>query len=357
MSKTAMALAMLLILPLSVGLAGCGGAGETAATPTAAPAPAPTAQPVTLKLATSSKPNGVAAEAYHYFAEMLEEYTDGQVAVDVYPGSQLLRATEQWEAVVTGAIDIYADATYWFYQYVPDVMVSYIDGLWEGYDHAYAALEDSELPRVLAERIEEAGPVKVLGFLPAGMVMGIINSVRETKYLKDLEGLRVNSAPDAPPAPIEDYSGMVGVPIALESAGAAFLQGVLDAAHYPADVIANLGMYERGNHVLYRTTMFPMLALVMNRDAWQRLTPDAQDIILNRVMPEVYEFDKMRYREVEDEAMKRIAENVETVNWCTQEDLDTYIEFASAHPVIKVQMLMVDPRIPEIIEAIRPSAQ
>jgi len=74
-------------------------------------------------------------------------------------------------------------------------------------------------------------------------------------------------------------------------------------------------------------------------------------------MPEVYEFDKMRYREVEDEAMKRIAENVETVNWCTQEDLDTYIEFASAHPVIKVQMLMVDPRIPEIIEAIRPSAR
>jgi len=222
---------------------------------------------------TSSPDNGLASEAYYHFADLVEEYTGGQVKVDVYPGSQLFPATEQWEAVSTGAVDIYADATYWFSSYVPDAMVSYIDGMWEGYEHAYAVLEDSVVPRMLADRIEAAGPVKVLGFLPGSAVMAVMNNVRETEQFEDLDGLKINSAPGTPPQPIYDYSGMVALPIALEEASTAFIQGVIDAVMYPPDTIARFRMYETGKHILYRTTMGKASPLTCKRSSSTRLCP------------------------------------------------------------------------------------
>jgi TRAP-type C4-dicarboxylate transport system substrate-binding protein len=348
MNKRALLLAGLLALALIAGVAGCG--GEEAA-------PTLTPRPITLKLVTSSPDNGLAADSYHYFADLVEEYTGGRVEVDVYSGSQLFPAADQVEAVVTGAIDIYADATYWLTTHVPDLMVSYIDGLWEGYEHAYAVLEDSEVPRIFTEKIEQARPVKVLGFLPAGAVTVIMNSVRETQELGDLDGLKISSAPGAPPLPIYDYCGMAGVPIALEEAPAAFFGGVLDAVHYPPDTIARFGMYETGKHILYRTTMFPLYGIIANGDSWQSLPSDIQDIILNQVMPETYDFNKVNYRQGQEADMRTIEEAVDTVHWATQEDIDAYVEFTLAHPLTITQMLFVDRSILEIVEELRPSRQ
>jgi len=85
------------------------------------------------------------------------------------------------------------------------------------------------------------------------------------------------------------------------------------------------------------------------------LPGDVQDIIVDRVMPDTYEYGKRVAREKEDEALEVIAENVETLHWVTEEDLAPYHEYALDHPVFKVQMLMVDPGIVQIIEDKRPS--
>lgn len=187
--------------------------------------------------------------------------------------------------------------------------------------------------------------------------MAIMNSVRETEQLKDLNGLRANSAPGSPPQPIYDYTGMVGVPLAVEEAFTAFFMGVIDAVQYSPETMVKLGMHEVGKHIMYRTTMFPMLVMVVNKDAWESLPSDIQDIILNQVMPETYDFHKTNYRKGQEAEMDVIEQGVETVHWAAQDDIDAYVEFSLTHPMIKVQMLMVDPKILEIIERLRPSRQ
>jgi TRAP-type C4-dicarboxylate transport system substrate-binding protein len=330
----------LLTLVLVATCVGCGGDEVTSA-------------PITLTMVSTTKLDGAAAPAYQLFADLVEEHSDGRVVVDIYPNSQLYPATEQWEAVATGAVDMLADASYWIYQYVPDVMVFYVDGVWDGREHCYAALEDSELSQVLGERIAAAGPMKAIGFMPASLNMGIINSVRETRYLADLEGLRIQSSPGSPPPPMYDYVGAKGVPLSLEETSVGFRQGILDAVQMTADTIDGFRLYDTGQHVLWRISMFPNLVLIMNRDSWDSLPADLQDAIENEIMPQVYEFDKRNYREVEDAAMETIAQNVKTVNWVTEQDLDAYVEYAQTHPVYMMQMLMVDPRIIEIVEQIR----
>ncbi len=340
-----------LMLAVLLGASSCGG-GEVSPGPTDGLTPKP--EQIRLKLINSQPADSTGGIVHSYFADLVEEYTNGQVVVDIYPGSQLFPATEQWEALVTGAVDILADSTYYVSPYVPDVMISYIDGVFESYEHAYAVLEESEFPRILAEKIEEAGPVKTLGIHPGAMAMCVSNSVRETKRLKDLEGLRTQSSPGTPSIPLYDYTGMAAVPISYEETPAAFIQGVIDAVHFPPTAIKDLRLYETGKHMLCRYSLFFVGVLCINNNSWERLPADVQDTIVNDVMPKVYEFHKAAFREDEDTALEIIEQNVETINWVEQDDFDSYIEYSLTHPTYRVQMLMVDPEILEVIEGVRP---
>ena len=119
----------------------------------------------------------------------------------------------------------------------------------------------------------------------------------------------------------------------------------------------DLGLYETADHALCRYSLFITSAVVMNSESWERLPADIQDIILDEVMPEVYEFTKELYREEENAALEVIEQNVETMHWATEEDLASYNEYLPTHNLQKVQMLMIDPEIVQIIDDLRPSRQ
>ncbi len=344
----------ILSLVVITGVVGCSG---TESTPTATGPASPTPEPITLKLISSMPADAVGGRIYQHFAGLVEEYTDGRVTVDIYPGSQLFPVTEEWEALVTGTVDIMADASYWISPYVPDVMAFYVDGLWESFEQAYAALEESDLPQLLGAKIEEAGPVETLVIMPTGIRTCVLNTVRETASLEDLDGLRCQSSPGTPAQPLYEYTGMAAVPVAFEEAPTALVQGVIDAVHFPPFTIVDFGMHEMADHALVRTSMLPTTVLLMNRDSWEGLPEDIRDIITDDVVPEVYEFGKRNYREAEEAALELIEENVETMHWIAQDELDAYVEYAHAHPTIVVQMLMVDPEILDIIEGLRSIGQ
>jgi TRAP-type C4-dicarboxylate transport system substrate-binding protein len=118
-----------------------------------------------------------------------------------------------------------------------------------------------------------------------------------------------------------------------------------------------MGMHEIGKHALYLTGMFATHAMIINADSWDSLPTDIQDMILNEVMPEIYEFFKESYREDDEAAIELINQSVETAHWVTAEEAHDYQEFCLASPIIKTMMLYVDPRIIEIVEELRPSSQ
>ena len=356
MKRSLAPLAALLALALVGGTADCGGESVTPM-PTSEATSSPSVEPTKLRLVTTSPTDTTGGRFDSYFAELVEEYTDGRVTVEIYPGSQLFPATEMWESMISGTVDIFADATYWLIDYVPDMVAFYTSGLWESYEHAYAALESSELPQLLAQKVEEAAPVKMLGIMPAGTILCFLNSARETKRFKDLDGLRTQSSPGAPPPALYGYAGTAAVPISFEESTVAFAQGIIDAVHYPPFTITDFKMYDFGEHALCYTALFFTSAIVVNGDSWEGIPADVRDIIINQVMPEAYEFHKVIHRESEEAALELIEQNVETMHWVAPEDFEGFIAYSQTHPTHIVQTLMVDPEIMDAIEQVRPSKQ
>ncbi len=81
MRKLAILLTPILLLAMIIVSIGCGGEDATP-TPTGDATPAPTPEPITLKLITSAVLNTARGEVYTRFEELVEEYTEGRVAID-----------------------------------------------------------------------------------------------------------------------------------------------------------------------------------------------------------------------------------------------------------------------------------
>ena len=187
--------------------------------------------------------------------------------------------------------------------------------------------------------------------------MCLLNTVRETRDFTDLEGLKTQGSPGYPPSPLYDYSGMLSVPISVEEVTGAFMQGMLDAVNYPPTTMLELGLVEPAKHALFYYSLFITMGIVMHMDAWESLPADIQAIILNEVMPQVYEFSKRLSREVDDAAVAELQQSLESTHWVTEEGYASYYEYLPTHSLQKVQKLMIDPELLQMIDGLRPSRQ
>ena len=361
MKKLAMPLVLLLVFSLILGVVGCGSGEEETRTPapTAAPAasPSPTPESITLKLCHSVPPGHNTDLVAQEFARLVEEYTVGRVLVDIYHSAALFPAEELWEALHTGAMDAYVESSWWASSWVPSVYAYFMDGLWESWEHGYAVMNDGRVSRMLTDLIEEAGNIKVLRVLPAGLMLGHITEDTEITHLKDLDGMRTNTSPGYPPMPIHEYAGLKPVPIASEETTIAFVQGIIDSVCMTPTVLRQAHYYDTGKHLFWRPGSFRSNLCMVNRETWEGLPADVQDILLNRVAPELEDFSKRLYQDSETADMEFLGEQVETVHWMTPEQATEFWEGIKDHSTMIVQMLMVEPEILEIIEELRPSAQ
>ena len=371
MRKLLGALTLFIALSLVLSTSACGG-GEDVATPTPADTgtptatatptetPTPTVSEVTRWKIALTRGAGplFPGTAYQKFVDLAEEYTDGRLIVELYPHSSLYPSEVMWDATITGGMDMFLQTAYYATNAFPDMWVWFaIQGLFESREHCRACLEDGRLEQMMAAKLEEEFPVKVLGLFPFGVNVAIMSRDVEIISLDDLEGLRTNSYPGQPPGPVQDYAGMVGVPISLEEMYPAFLTGVVDTVQLPVTSMREAQIYEVGNHLyVYPGGCYVIMGAV-NRESWDSLPPDVQDIVENKVWPEVFEWALDEMEAFEDQELQFLRDNLETVHVATAEDHAKFWEAVKDHPIHKMMFLMVDPAIIEIVEELRPSKQ
>lgn len=330
---------------------GCGGDDEdTTAVPTATAAEA-----VTWKMGLTRGLDVFPGTAYQMLADLTDEYTDGRVKIDLYPNSTLFPSDTMWEAMITGGMDVFCQTGYYVTSVFPDMWVWFaIQGLFESREHCRACLEDGRLDQMMVTGLEQEFPVKVLGLFPFGVQVAFITKDTEVTTLDDLQGLRTNSYPGQPPGPVHDYAGLVGAPISMEEIYPAFLTGVIDTVSLPVTAMREARLYEVGNHMYVYPGGCYVVLCAINRDTWESLPVEIQDIIENKVWPEVYDWALDEMEAFEDAELAFLTDNLATVHEMTQEEYATFWREIKDHPIHKMMFLAIDPGIIDIVEELRP---
>ena len=338
MKKLYMLLFPLLLVALIVTAVGCGGGKEEATptptrTPTASgvtptpgggtPAPVYTGKSHTFKLAHSSAVTTQIHQQWLLADELLRKYTNDKVKLEIYPAASLYSSFELWDALSTGALDIASlgDFQPQMAGYL-DFQIGYIPFFWgdtveEAWEHDKRFWEHPDGGTTLFAEVEDAG-VKILGAFTTGVLqVGMNNFGMDSQY--DMKGKKAPSV-----------GGLTGLNTAFVGAqqvvidpaefAIAFQQGLVDLVFRGPDSILALKLYDVAKDGFVISSLISHNFWAMNLDLWDDLEPELQDIIQNKVIPDLKAWAEETFRADENNALQELENLGVNITWETDQE-------------------------------------
>jgi TRAP-type C4-dicarboxylate transport system substrate-binding protein len=279
----------------ALAMGACGGAAP-AAPPAAGGAPTgqregASGQRFTMKIGTATI-NDVQHEWCKRYAERLQRRTNGQIAAEVYPASQLGSIPRMIEGVQLGTIEAWMGPPEFAVGLEPRLMVPGMPGLFRDMDEAYRVIND---PAVLDHFLALTEPKGIKGV--ALIIYGpmVVFDRIPIRTPDDMRGRKYRIF--AAPTEIETMNafGATGVPITLGEVPTALSTGTVDGAQSGITVGDTFKLYDL---VKYATeTHHAMITSFggVSKTWFERLPPDLQRAVVEEgraLHAELLEFQK-----------------------------------------------------------------
>ena len=211
-----------------------------------------------------------------YFQQLLEEYSDGTMSLDIFGSNQLAAGAKAVEGTQLGTIDIFIENPMSVSNVVPSFDALNMPYLFDSAEQAFAMM-DSEYCKVFAEDCEAHG-IKLLGYWYNGW-RNVSNSKRPIEKVEDLEGLTIRIAESQVFADMMAALGMNAVPLANSEVFTALQMGTVDAQENPQNNYINNKYYEVNRYFSMTRHVFSVEPVGMNLDLWNDLTEEQQEIL------------------------------------------------------------------------------
>lgn len=237
-----------------------------------------------LKLAHTLDTSHSVHKGMVHMAERLEEYSGGQMRLDIYPSGQLGSEREMVELVQIGSLDMTKVSTSPLEAFVPIMKIFSLPYVFRSREHSLKVL-DSEIGQKLLESTEVAR-LRGLGYYDAGSrSVYMVDTPVETPA--DLEGQKIRVMKSQTAVEMVSALGGSATPISWGELYTALQQGVVDGAENNPPSFHLSRHYETCKYyVLNEHTMVPDI-LLMSLRSWNALNPQQQEWLQKAVKDSV----------------------------------------------------------------------
>lgn len=229
-----------------------------------------------LRYGHNNEVSSVAGAQADWFAEALGQTSGGDIAVQVFPNSQLGKLQELAEAVSLGTIAFShntAGALGSLYQPFAALDTPY---LYRDVDHLMAVTDvDSPVMQELNDGLIAAANVRVIYAHYFGRRNLTCN--KAVMSPADLAGTKIRAVPFPIYTTAVEGMGAVAVPVDWSEVPTALATGVVQGQENPVNVVLNVKLYEVQSHLMLTGHMSNAEVVVMNEDAWQALDDAGKD--------------------------------------------------------------------------------
>lgn len=227
-----------------------------------------------LKLAHSLDPSHTVHKAMLYMGERLELHSDGSMAVDIYPSSQLGQERELIELLQIGSLAMTKVSASPLESFVPEMKVFNIPYLFRDEKHFWDVL-DSGIGRELL-LAPESVRLRGLGYYDAGS-RSFYTIDRLVRTPADLKGLKIRVQQSQTALQMVKAFGGAPTPISWGELYTALQQGVVDGAENNPPSFYLSGHYEVAKfYTLDEHTYVPDILLI-SKYVWDRLAPEQRE--------------------------------------------------------------------------------
>lgn len=232
----------------------------------------------TWRLSSMMTPDSFEGQAYQKFADLVSEYTDGEIDVRIYPNEQIGSMDSVIEQLSQGVIQLAPSAISFMSRWEEGITFATAPFLFDDYEH-WANFVNGELFQSWLDTVAEKANITILGNIP-DMPRGTFRTLLSREPIEtadDIDGLKIRQYQNDL---IIDAWTHLGAEVRVLPWGEVYdgvNRGIVDAVTAPAESIMSMRFYEVAPNII-RTDEYPQaVAWMMNQSAWENLTAEQQD--------------------------------------------------------------------------------
>lgn len=234
------------------------------------------AKPIVLRAADTHAADYPTVLGIIKMGELLDEWTDGRITIDVYPSKQLGEEKETIEQTQLGAIDIVRTSVGPVGEIVPELNVLSLPYVFRSEEHCYNVV-DGDIGDELLSKVETHGFVG-LGWYGSGQ-RSFYNTKKPIRSIEDLAGLKFRVMQNEVFVNMVSALGASATPMAYGEVYTALSTGVIDGAenNYPSLYTSN--HYEVAKYYTLDEHLRVPEIILFSKKTWDKLSSDDQALI------------------------------------------------------------------------------
>lgn len=299
--------------------------------------PGAAAAQTVLRLAENQPDTNPVTVAMYRFADLVKEYTNGEVEVQVFSGAQLGQEPETIEQAQAGIVDFTRVNSVGLANVSPSMGAFTLPYVFAGWDHKYKVLDGD----IGAEVLADLGDVGLKGFayMDAGSRSFYTVEGKTISSIEDLKGLKIRVQPAPISIRMMELLGAVPTPMNYGEVYSALQTGVIDGAENDFVSYETSAHYEVAPNYVIDAHLSPPALLLMNKARFDSLPTEQQEAI-TRAAVEASLYEREIMREANEAARETVVANGATVNEIDNAPfqkavLPIYEEFPNLMPLLE----------------------
>lgn len=276
----------------------------------AAIAPTGLAAQTVLRLAENQPETNPVTVAMFKFADLVEEYSGGEVTVQVFPGAQLGQEMETIEQTQAGIIDLTRVNSVSLANVSPSMGAFTLPYVFANWDHKYRVL-DGEIGQQVLDDLEQVGMIG-LGYMDAGSRSFYTVKGKPVTGLEDLKGLKIRVQPAPISIRMVELLGAVPTPMNYGEVYSSLQTGVIDGAENDYVSYQTSAHYEVAPNYVEDAHLSPPALLLMNKTKFDGLSAEHQAAI-RKAGTEAALYEREIMRDANEKAREAVVEGGATV--------------------------------------------
>lgn len=250
-----------------------------------------------------------------HFKKPVEEKSKGSISVQIYANSVLGGDSELTESVAMGTLEAALPSTSVLVSYSDDFGIMDMPYLFNSPEKAFEAM-DGDLGDYFNEKLEKVG-IHGLGYSYNGL-RSMTNSSHPIETPEDLKGLKMRVMENEVFIDFFETLGASATPMSFNELFTGLQQHTVDGQENPSSLIYASKFQEVQKYLSLTEHVNNFLGFIMNKDFYDSLTKEQQEIVQDAAQEFV---DYQRKMELEDteEYVKKLEEEGMQVNKLTDE--------------------------------------
>jgi len=209
------------------------------------------------------------------FAKKVNEKSQGNIQINIYPSGQLYNDKSMNDAVMNGGVEMGLNSTAMWSSVIPAMEIFDVPFLFPSYDRIAKAIAGG-VGEKLSGEMEKKG-AKVLIWADYGFVQ-FANNKRPLTKPEDFKGLKLRGYGELPS---ETIKALGASPVTMGS-GEVYMatqRGTIDGQTSGTTAMYERKMYEVSKYLTMTNHAFPEFVVSINLKFWNSLTPEQQKIM------------------------------------------------------------------------------